>query len=61
MDFSGPGLTYVLLVIPTLFALVVTAQGAAKVSKHDPSGPIILGFGVLFLILIAGVYFFVIR
>lgn len=61
MDFSGPGFTYILLVIPTLFSLAVIAQGVYKLTKHEADGKITVGFGVFFLALIAAAYFLFIR
>ncbi len=61
MDLSGPGLIYVFLIIPTLFALVVMGQGVAKLAKGDKDGPIIMSVGCGFLGLIAAAYFFFIR
>lgn len=61
MDFADAGLTYALLVIPIFFAFAVTGQGLYKLSKHDDSGKIITGFGVLFFVLIVAAYFFFIR
>ncbi len=61
MNFSGPGLTYILLVIPTLFALVVVGQGLYKMNKEQEGGGIAIGFGVVFLLLIGAAYFFFIR
>jgi hypothetical protein len=61
MDFSGPGITYILLIIPTLFALAVMGQGIYKMSKAEPGAVVVLGFGVVFLVLIGAAYFFFIR
>ncbi len=61
MNFSGPGLTYILLVIPTIFSLAVVAQGVYKLTKHEADGKIALGFGIFFLVLIAAAYFLFIR
>jgi len=61
MDLSGPGITYVFLIIPSLFALVVVAQGVDKISHNKPDGYVALGFGVVFCILIAAAYFLFIR
>ncbi len=61
MDLSGPGITYLLMVIPTLFACVVIGQGAYKVSKDQQEGKIILGFGIGLLLLIVAAYFLFIR
>lgn len=61
MDLSGPGITYLLMVIPTLFACVVIGQGAYKMSKDEQDGKIILGFGIGLLLLIVAAYFLFIR
>lgn len=61
MDFSSPGVTYMLLVIPTIFSLAVVAQGVYKLGKHEADGKVALGFGILFLALIAAAYFFFIK
>ncbi|MBI4065375.1 hypothetical protein HY409_03330 [Candidatus Gottesmanbacteria bacterium] len=61
MDFSGPAITYILLVIPTLFAAVVIGQGISKIMKQERGGGVAVGFGVVFLLLIGAAYFFFIR
>jgi len=61
MDFQSPGISYALLVIPSLFALVVVGQGMAKLTKHEADGGIVLGFGIALLVLIAAAYFLFIR
>ncbi len=61
MDLSGPGITYIFLIIPTLFALVVVGQGVAKIAKKDKDGPVIMVIGFAFLGLIAVAYIFFIR
>ena len=61
MDLSGPGITYILLIIPTLVALAVTAQGLYKLAKKQHGGVIVLGFGIFFLGLIVAAYYFFIR
>jgi hypothetical protein len=61
MDLSGPGVTYALLIIPSLFAVVVILQGIEKVAKHEPDGKVAIGFGIVFLVLIALAYFFYIK
>ena len=61
MNLSGPGITYLLMVIPTLFALVVIGQGAYKLSKEESDGGIVLAFGIIFLVLVVAAYFFFIR
>ncbi len=61
MDLSGPGVTYLFLIIPTLFALVVVAQGMVKIGKKESDGPIIAGVGFGFIGIIVAAYFFLIR
>lgn len=61
MNLSGPGITYLLMIIPTLFALVVVGQGAYKISKEESDGGIILIFGIIFLAVVVAAYFFFIR
>ncbi|MBI3577300.1 hypothetical protein HY086_04645 [Candidatus Gottesmanbacteria bacterium] len=61
MDFSTAGITYLLLIIPTLFALAVVGQGAVKVSRDEKDGKMILGFGIVFFVLIGVTYFFFIK
>lgn len=61
MNLTGPGLTYIFLVIPTLFALAVVGQGIAKLSRNEPDGKVALGFGLACLGLIGAAYFFFIR
>ncbi len=61
MNLSGPGIIYILLVIPTIFALAVVGQGIFKLSKSEKDGTIITGFGVTFLVIILLAYVFFIR
>ncbi len=61
MDFSGSGVTYAFLIIPSLFALVVVVQGFEKVSKSEPDGWVGVGFGIFFMMLIAAAYFMFIQ
>lgn len=61
MDFSGPGLIYLFLVIPTLFALAVVGQGIYKMARNEPDRKVALGFGMVCLVLVAAAYFFFIR
>ncbi len=61
MNFSGPGLSYIFLVIPTLFALAVVGQGIAKISRNEPDGKVALGFGIICLGLLASAYVLFIR
>jgi len=61
MDISGPGITYAFLIIPSFFAVVVLLQGFEKLIHHNKEGYVVLGFGIIFLILIAAAYFLFIR
>lgn len=61
MDFSSPGVTYILLVIPTIFSLAVVGQGIYKLSRNEADGAVVVGFGILFLALIVAAYFFFIQ
>lgn len=61
MNLSSPGIIYLLMVIPTLFACVVIGQGAYKMSKDEQDGKIIFGFGIGLLLLIVAAYFLFIR
>lgn len=61
MDFSGAGVTYLLLIIPTIFALAVVGQGVYKVSRQENDGKLVLGFGITFLVVIFLAYVFFIR
>jgi hypothetical protein len=61
MDFAKQGVVYILMVIPTMFALTVLAQGITKLSQNNPDGKTTTGFGVFLIILIATAYFLFIR
>ena len=61
MDLSNPGITYILLVIPTLFALALTGQGIFKMVKDEQGGGVALSFGLICLVLIGATYFFFIQ
>ncbi len=61
MNLQGPGLIYVFLVIPTLFALAVVGQGIVKMSRDEPDGKVALGFGIVCLGLIGTAYLLFIR
>jgi hypothetical protein len=58
MDLSGPGLSYILLVIPSFFAIALVGQGVSKLSHNDTSGWVPVSFGTLFMVLIVVAYFF---
>lgn len=61
MDFTADAITYVLLIIPTLFALVVVAQGVNKMNSQQSDGKWIALFGLALIAAIAGAYVFFIR
>ncbi len=61
MNLSGPGITYLLMVIPTLFALVVVGQGAYKIAHEEHDGGVVLSFGIIFLLVVVGAYFLFIK
>lgn len=61
MDSTNAAVTYGLLLLPALFSLAVVGQGVYKIQKGEESGKIIVGFGLLFLLLIPAAYFFLIR
>lgn len=58
---DSTGVTYAFLIIPSFFAVVVLLQGIDKILHSNKEGYVVVGFGVLFLILIALAYFFFIR
>ena len=61
MDLTSPGITYILLIIPTLIAIAVFGQGAVKISRKQPDGPAALVFGLMFFGLVVGAYYYFIR
>jgi hypothetical protein len=61
MDFTSPGTTYILLVIPTLIALAVFGQGVSKILRKEPDGPAALVFGLVFFGLVVAAYYYFIR
>jgi chromate transport protein ChrA len=62
MDIASSGITYAFLIIPSAFALIVLAGGIDKITHNQQTeGYIALGFGIVFVILIAAAYFLFIR
>lgn len=61
MDLSSPGVTYILLVIPTLFALAMTGQGVYKMSRDEAGGGMAIALGVICLVLVGVTYLLFIR
>lgn len=52
-----PEFIYATLVLPCLFALTLIAEGTIKVFKYG-TGWVAIGTGSAFLLIIVGVYFF---
>lgn len=61
MDISRPEFSYVLLIIPSILAVTVLAQGVEKVVHEKPGGKTIIVFGVTLLVLIIVSYFLFIQ
>lgn len=61
MNLSGSGAVYAFMIIPALFVVVILVQGIEKMVKHEPDGPVAIGFAILFIILIAAAYFLYIK
>ncbi len=61
MDLSNPGISYILLIIPTLFALAMTGQGIYKMTRDEEGGIVAMGLGVICLVLVGATYLFFIR
>jgi hypothetical protein len=61
MNYTREALTYILLIIPVVFAFTVMAEGLQKMSKNQPEGQVAAGFGIFFLILIVAAYVMFIR
>jgi len=60
MNPSEPEFLYVALVLPSLFALTLIVEGLHKLLRQE-SGWASLGFGIVFLLIILGTYFFVLK
>lgn len=60
MDPVQPEFIYVALILPSLFALTLIAEGVHKIFRQE-SGWVSLTLGVVFIILIIGVFFFVLQ
>lgn len=55
-----PEFIYVTLVLPSLFALTLIAEGVNKLLKHE-SGWVSMLTGIFFLVIVLAVYFVVLR
>lgn len=60
MNFDDLGITYLIL-IPVVFAAIVTGQGVYKLKRQERDGGVVLTFGIIFLGLIGAAWFFFIR
>lgn len=60
MSLSEPEFLYIALVLPSLFALTLIAEGVHKVLKKE-SGWISIVFGVAFLLIIVLSYLWVLK
>lgn len=60
MQLSDPAIFYLALVLPGLFALTLVVEGVNKILRDEP-GWVALCFGLFFLLLIIGAYFFILR
>ena len=60
MNPSQPEFIYIALILPSLFALTLIAEGVNKILRQEP-GWVSLTLGSLFIALIVGVYFFVLQ
>ncbi|MBI4999273.1 hypothetical protein HZB97_00695 [Candidatus Gottesmanbacteria bacterium] len=60
MSPTQPEFLYVALILPSLFALTLIVEGLHKLLQRE-SGWTSLAFGIIFLLIILGTYFFVLR
>lgn len=60
MSFDDLGIVYLLL-IPLVFAGIVTGQGVYKTMRQERDGGVVLAFGIIFMGLIGTAWFFFIR
>ena len=60
MNPNQPEFIYVALVLPSLFALTLVVEGLHKILRQE-SGWTSLFFGLVFLLIILGTYFFILR
>lgn len=60
MNFDDIGIGY-LVMIPVVFALIITGQGAYKLTRQEPDGGVVTAFGIIFLALIGGAWWFFIK
>ena len=58
MNVSDPEFLYLVLILPTLFALTLIAEGIHKTLQQQ-SGVVSIILGFLFLFTVIGAYFFI--
>jgi hypothetical protein len=61
MDFTKQGVSYILMIIPTLFAGTVLVQGIQKLKHNDSEGNVAVGFGIFLMLLVIATFFIFIR
>lgn len=57
---TGPEFIFLALVLPSLFAIILIADGVNKVLREEP-GWVSIGLGVVFLVSIITAYFTILR
>ena len=57
---AQPEILYATLILPSLFAVTLIGEGVNKITKHE-SGTVSLLVGSIFLAIIVGAYFLVLR
>lgn len=60
MNPNDPEFIYIALILPSLFALTLILEGVHKLLRQE-SGLVSLVLGLLFLFIILGTYFFVLK
>lgn len=60
MSPQDPAFLYLALILPSLFALTLIIEGLSKILKNEP-GWVSLIFGLAFLVIVIGTYFFFLK
>lgn len=58
MSTNDPQFLYMILVLPSLFGLTLIGEGLNKIMKEEWQGWLSMGFGVVFIGVVAFAYFF---
>ncbi len=58
MILSDPRFLYMTLVLPGLFGLILIGEGVGKMLNQDWYGVVSFVFGILFILVVLGVYLF---